>query len=458
MSTDDEAIARLRDADPAGDRETDLTSLRAAVDARTGTAAADAGGPEKPPASDELARRRAQRSRRHAWVAGVAASVLVGVAGYTAGMTVASGGVGGGDSADSAGGAAEPSVAFDGAGGDSGQSSLAGGAAQDSATEENAAGASDLMWGSSRAVFVASGLSGEAGSAEAFGYDPTGVASADTAAGLATALGIDGDAADQGGYWLVGDPAGRNVSVYDDGTASVSYSDPDLDPWACAVEGGEVDPDGGSDGFSGCATDGTGPADPIATATDFLTTIGVDLSGLELVVDYTDATSAGVSGYLPDVGRDMGGVWNLTVTDEGVYSAWGWLAPRTSLGDYDVISATDAVERLMDPRFGASNGITPLAAAETADSAGSVSGDTSVSSDAQQPTAPLAPVSPVEPGDPIAWPVTTYTITDAELTLSTYTLPDGAVVVLPTWSLTAADDGGTWTVVALTEAALDFEG
>ena len=457
MSTEDEAIARLRDADPARGLETETTSLRAAVDART-----QRSEHEQPNAPvDELERRRAQRSRRHAWVAGVAASVLVGVAGYTAGMTMASGGAGGGDSAadSAAGGAAEPSVADDdgeaAGGGPMEPGSLNGGGAAEES--DAAADSTDLMWGSTRAVFIASGLPGEAGDAEAFGYDPTGVASADTAADVASALGVEGDVVEEVGYWMVGQPDGRNVIVYDDGTASLSYSDPSLDPWACAVQGGEVDPDsgvsegdegGGADGFGGCATDGAGPADPIATATDFLTTIGVDVSGLDLVVEYSEAGSAAVSGYLPEVDHSMGGLWSLTVTDAGVYSAWGWLAPQTSLGDYDVISATDAVERLMDPRFGASNGVMPLATAEAG-------ADTAVSSEPQQP--PSA-VQPVEPGAPIAWPVTTYTITDAELTRSTYTLPDGAVVLLPTWSLTAADDGGTWTVVALTEAGLDFEG
>lgn len=378
MNADDEAIDRLRAADPARGRTTDLSSLRAAVDARTGAGAsapASPAGEAGDDPGDELARRRARRSRRNAWVAGVAASVLVGVTGYMAGMSVAGGGSGGGDSAaDSAeGGAAEPAYDSSGAMDDGADTSGL------QAEEDSAAGAdsSDLMWGSSRAVFVASGLSGETGSAEAFGYDPTGLASAGTAADVAAALGIDEDVADEGGYWMVGEPDGRNLSVYDDGTASLSYTDPSLDPWVCAVDVGGADPDsgvsdegGGSDGFSGCPTDSAAPpADPIATAGDFLTTIGVDVSGLELEVDYSDGGSASVSGYLPDVDRSTGGIWNLTVTADGVYSAWGWLALRTSLGDYDTISAADAVERLMDPRFGASNGVMPLAAAEAASGA-----------------------------------------------------------------------------------------
>jgi len=449
MNADDEAIARLRAADPARGQVTDMTSLRHAVELRT----AEPGGAAAQPrvaSDDELAGRRVRRSRRNAWVAGIAASLLVGVAGYTVGLTA------GADSttAESAGGATEPGVAIDGdAGADTAveDSGSAGGmAADDAAAGESA----DLMWGSTRAVFVASGLPSETASAEAFGYDPTGVASADSAAEIAAALGIEGEPVGYDGYWMVGDPSGRNVSIYDDGTASLSYTDPGLDPWACASEGGEIEPDsgdgGGSDSVGGCQADGVGPVDPVATAQEFLTTIGVDTASLEIVVDYSEGGAAGVSAYLPDVDRSMGGVWTLTIGSEGVYSAWGWLAPRSSLGEYDVVSATDAVERLMDPRFGATNGLMPLA---TDGGAELSSADTPVSDE----PAPAGPVEPVEPGAAIPWPVTTYTITGAELTLGTYTLPDGAVVLLPTWALTA-DEGGTWTVVALTEAGLDFEG
>lgn len=450
MNADDEAIARLRDADPARDQVTDLTSLRRAVELRTaGPGEGEAAQPE-PVRDDELTERRVRRSRRNAWVAGIAASLLVGVAGYTAGLTTGTDGT----TADSAGGAAEPGVALDSdAGADTAveDSGAASGMASDGAATSESA---DLMWGSTRAVFVASGLPSETASVEAFGYDPTGVASADTAAEIAGALGIEGDPVAHPGYWMVGDPSGRTVSVYDDGTASLSYTDPGLDPWACASEGGEIEPDGGdgggSDGFGGCASDGVGPVDPAATAQEFLTSIGVDTTSLEIVVDYSEGGAAGVSAYLPDVDRSMGGQWTLTVGSEGVYSAWGWLAPRSSLGGYDTISATDAVERLMDPRFGATNGLMPLAADGGAELS---SADAPVSDE----PSPAGPVEPVQPGGTIPWPVTTHTITGAELTLGTYALPDGAVVLLPTWLLTA-DDGGTWTVVALTEAGLDFEG
>lgn len=451
MNAEDEAIARIRAADPATWHVTDLSALRRAVDARVGgDAAADAPQAPEPPevptlphesrGTDELAARRARRSRRNAWLAGVAASVVVGASGYLAGVS----GIGAGMSGTGGGEDAEDAAAQSAAG--------EGGAADGEAMEEQAqddAVASDgvatedadTMLATSRAVFVASGLPDEAGTAEAFAYDPTGVASASRAEEIATGLGIAGDAVEQDGAWTVTGDDGRVVQVYADGVASVSYLDPALDPWACAVSSSDVsDPDAGE--LGSCAT--AEPTDPVGAARDFLTTIGVDVAGLELVVDHAEQGVATVGGYVDGVDRTAGPQWTITVVADGVYSAWGGLAPRTSLGSYDVISAADAVDRLMDPRFGASPVVQPY------ETGAEASGDAPVSS------TPGSPGAPPEPGSTIPWPVQTYTITDAALVLGQYTLPDGAVALLPTWSLTS-DDGLTWSVVAVTDDALDFD-
>jgi hypothetical protein len=79
--------------------------------------------------------------------------------------------------------------------------------------------------------------------------------------------------------------------------------------------------------------------------------------------------------------------------------------------------------------------------------------DSPASSD---PAEAPGPVTPAQPGEPIPWPVTEVTISDAELTLASYTLPSGAVALLPTWSLTATGDGGTWSALAVAEGELDL--
>ena len=45
--------------------------------------------------------------------------------------------------------------------------------------------------------------------------------------------------------------------------------------------------------------------------------------------------------------------WSLELSATGISSVSGGLAPLVSLGDYPVVSATEAFDRLSDPRFGA---------------------------------------------------------------------------------------------------------
>lgn len=456
MNADDEAIDRIRAADPARAQATDLASLRRAVDRHIES---EASGPDDGDTMadgdelirDELAARRAKRSRRRAWVAGIAASALVGTGGYLVGLT--SGGAGGGDSAaDSAEeapavSAADSGAELDSSGGGAGGAEMGPTEAQDGAEQYEDAD-TRLAWG--RVVFVASGLPDETGSAEAFAYDATSTDPETTVTELAAALGIDGEAVEEGGgYWVVRGSDGRTVEADADGTASVGYSDPSLDPWVCTVEGSDAPaPDSGGDGggtssVGACPDETSAPADPVGTARDFLGTIGVDVADLRLDVESSGGGTATVSGYRSDAAGDTP-TWNVTVADGGVYSAWGWLASVVPLGSYDTVSATTAVERLTDPRFGA-GGIQPLAE----DGLTVLDGDASVSSQ------PRVPDAPVEPGSDIPWPVTTYTISAAELGLGTYSLPDGSVVLLPTWSLTS-EEGLTWSVVAVADDQLDF--
>lgn len=101
-----------------------------------------------------------------------------------------------------------------------------------------------------------------------------------------------------------------------------------------------------------------------------------------------------------------------------------------SLGSYPVVSEEEAVERLGDPRF-----------------AGAVLGGGS------QPAQPGAEVP--SPGGRIAWPVEDVTIVSANLTEARYTLPDGAVLLVPAYDLADAA-GSRWTVLAVDEELLDL--
>lgn len=107
-------------------------------------------------------------------------------------------------------------------------------------------------------------------------------------------------------------------------------------------------------------------------------------------------------------------------------------ADGTSLGTYPVVSEEAAVERLGDPRF-----------APAARGAGQSGSDGDASAEAPAP------------GGPIAWPVEDVTIVSAVLTEVRYTLPDGAVLLVPAYDLADAA-GSSWTVIAVDEELLDF--
>jgi len=149
-------------------------------------------------------------------------------------------------------------------------------------------------------------------------------------------------------------------------------------------------------------------------------------------------------------GQRTGGAWSFSFVSSGIQSLYGSLAPMVELGDYDVVSPTDAVARLTDPRFGPSyGGMMPLAAQgdDTARSSAEIAPEPS-----EEPTVPATP----DAGSPLAWPVQHVTIVSARLGLASTSLPTGAAVLVPTYELSDAD-GAVWTVIAVADDDLDFD-
>lgn len=454
----DDVLARLRDADPAGDVEPDLVRLRSAVDARLAAEATDTTpAPATQARTDELAARRARR--RLPMVAAVAAAaVIVGSAGYGLGRlgpqppadTVIT--LPAGATAEGGGGGAEPAPL---------------GAAADARLSIFPPG------GGWRTVFSASGLSDAAGSGQAWVFDAASVFSKESAEAAARALGLEGEAASDFGAWVVGsrDGTGPTLSLQPDGWASLSFYDPTRDPYSCLRA---EDAAAGAGGVR-CATDDPGPAPSGPEAAARLRALLADL-GIEATIevettvyDVTEEGSARMTtatGHGVLDGQRTGVTWSVTLLGNGVQSFYGPLAPLAELGTYDVVSENEAVRRLNDPRFGGSGGFIPLAAAResAASDAGAAVAPADVATDvvtepdvtssdiqAETPTVPPA----VDPGSAIPWPVTEVTITGARLGSAVQWLPDGQVVILPAYELTD-DDGGTWSVLAVADSRLDF--
>ena len=154
-------------------------------------------------------------------------------------------------------------------------------------------------------------------------------------------------------------------------------------------------------------------------------------------------------------GQRTGLLWNMTLVEDGVQSLYGALAPLTPLGTYDVVSPDEAVGRLTDPRFGPTMG-GPVIAADAAAAGSEVA--TIEPGVGTEPAGPLedgTPPAAVQPGATFSWPVVEVTLTEARPALTQHTQPDGATVLLPAYEL-SGDDGAVWSVIAVTDAGLDF--
>lgn len=472
------AVDRLVAADPATGEDVDLAAVRALVDARLADDAPSAAG------TDDLAARRAQRwASWPARAAGVAAVALLvgGGGGYAIGAS--------GQTPEPA---ALPAITLEGGGAGPG-GPLRAQAAEDVAGAAPGAGmqgAQDaavgiLPYQSGRAVFTGSGLSTEGGVAEAYALDAPAAYGAQTVAAAAAVLGVEGEPEESEWGWTVGpdDGSAASVSVSLDGLVSLSYWDPAKDPWGCAVvgvepqaaesdgaeggdEGGGEDADGGDGDLvvepmpveplpAECAERDLGPAPTgdaaSAALRDLMDALGVDTGAYEFVAEeWGDPSFGHVTAHHVLDGRRTGLQWTASLTGAGVQSLNGFTAPLTPLGQYAVVSPAEAVERLSDPRFATGWG-GPVAWLEGT--------DPYARAGATEPGLVHTPTLPgtVAPGADVSWPVDQVTIEDARLGLAHHTTPDGASVLVPTYELIGSD-GGIWTVVAVTDEHLDFEG
>lgn len=434
----EDALARLRAADPAQGAEVDVARLRTAVDARI---AAEAGGEGLAPVTDI----RASRSRRWLRVASAAAAaVVVGGVGFGLGNGALLGRTGGGD------------TAFDGAATSEAASGLA---PADAAAPEAGGGGVDsaaamderMIWPGwpERQTFTPVGLPNEAGTATMWAFDATAAWTEARVAEIAAVLGVEGTPELTDGSWVVGtlDGTGPYLMVYPDGQAGLNFYDPAADPWNCEAV---------REGAAECPDLGPAPTDDEARqlTRDLLAELGLDPAAFEYEVSKDEGAGwISVAAYQLLDGRRTGVSWWASYSGGGLQSLSGSLAALVDLGTYPVVGAEEAVSRITDPRFGTIGGFSVLPAAR---GGGVLEGDAMVEDQVVAPdTTPTEPPAPLAPGAAVPWPVEDVEITGAELGLAQWTTADGVSLLVPAWEL-SADDGRTWTVLALAEDALDM--
>lgn len=432
-SEPDAAYERLKAADRAADAAPDLGRLGASL--RERMASDDAA-----PVPDEVTSRRQRRAPLWlTWAAAAAAAVVVlGGSGFALGRSTAAVDVA------SAQHDAPPHVGPErGAG--STDDSEAGGAGIGGPGGAGTAGGA-----SGHAVFTSSGFSASPGSAAAWTFDGRKVYSKETAARIAKVLGVEGEPRqlEDGGGWSVGpgDPSGPGVTLFLDPLVRFQFHDPTRDPHACRPAGSEPEEPEVASGAEApevreCPVrprPGPNDEEAVAKMRAHLQSLGADPESFAYAVERYDPQVARVSAEAVVAGRRTGVMWDTEWVDSGLVSSYGFLSVPVSLGEYAVVSEREAVARLSDPRFG-STFIGP-----------------DPGPDETKPfAAPRSVVKPVAPGAEIWWPVENITLTKAQLQLALEYQEDQSVALVPTYHL-SADDGRTWTVIAVAERHLDF--
>lgn len=497
---DDEVLARLRAADPAQGAHPDLHRISEQLRGQTPLGSHQqiaaslgqdsAAGHSFSHTSETVVRVRdphARTGRGGLLVAASVAALAMAGGGYAVGA-----GVAGGDNQGTV--ASEQDEATDSSATDSSAAADTGAAegfdSAESYAEGGYSGGDAGVLGPVIPV-AGEGLSTERTTGPVYapaGGEPSGAG--DQLQPYAEALGIQGKVQDYGsGADLTDSADGRSLHVYlQGGLTSFDYSNPALDSWCEETMDQAKDGDYSPFGEGGpqeieCATLGEPPAEDqaISAAQEFLDQAGVDYTGLDFVVESSfgwfgtgpepgDEASAtaepdslnlddhyamladqlladeeltDVSVVISDPNFPVGDyrTWHVSVTSAGVSYASVQLGDLVELGDYEVISAREAVERANDVRFQQLGVYIPDLEYD----------DLAYTEEWEEP----APLPAVEPGAPIPFPVGEATVTGADLHTGVLTLWDGTEFLVPAWNLTDAD-GNSWQVVGLAEDALDF--
>lgn len=232
------------------------------------------------------------------------------------------------------------------------------------------------------------------------------------------------------GGWVVGSDGGPQVRIEPGSMVMWTY------------QGGD-----GSDGVSGLAAESVvvatpsteptglpGTADPEqakAVTRAFLGDLGVPLDQVDWQVEVTPEATT-VTAWQVIAGQRIDQSWTLTLGPTGeILSASGFGATPVEIPGYEVIGAASAVVRARRPGWSAL-GPTPLEPGTEA--LAPVAGD-QVASDER-------PMAVIE--------VANLDVVSAELGLAQFRQPDGALLILPSYRLTASD-GSVWSVVAISD-------
>jgi hypothetical protein len=439
------ALDALRAADPIPDD--DPAALAAARAVTLARIAREPLGDEFPRSASAPTRRRRSWSWPRVAVAASVAAIGVGLVGLAVGRATApqpaATVVAGSDAEALGGGGAPPgpAVATEAAlGADAAKSSMIGG-----------------WYGGSTVVEPGPAVPDEPGTAAGYRFASDGTDPADLARAVAGVFGVDGDVREQDGMWMAGsaDWTGPTVTVTSYGSMLTwSYSDPTVVP--CVVAQPEPAVEEGAASTPGSAPDACEPVgDPAPSAAEaealargLLADLGVDGEGLRWESYADGATASASAALLLDGASTPISHWFSFGPGGAVQSASGTSAEVVAVPDYPVLGARSAILRAQQPGWGGllapRDGVVALAAEGAR---GVASSDATVASAEAAPPPP----APELDGRPVAQvPMTRLIARSATPTVVAWYQPDGTTLMVPGYAL-AADDGTTWTVIAVAE-------
>ncbi len=287
------------------------------------------------------------------------------------------------------------------------------------------------VWDTRTTFAAVSELSTSTGTAEAWSLEAPEELGEERLAAMATVLGIDGDPRPQNSGWTVR-ADGHILDLSPGAGGRISYRTPERGPSA-SCEG------------EGCPDMAPGIEDEaVSAARALLDRLGLSAGEHHWSVQGGSGDSTvNVRAGLVVQGHRTGLGWTFWVDNGEVVQFGGtWVSP-TSLGDYPVVSEEQALERLMDPRFGAFSG--DQSTANPPPPFASWFSDRGAPSGAER----------LDAGDTLRWPVRHVTVTEARLGLGLFHLADGQSVLLPAYEFTDTE-GRPWSVIAVADDRLDF--
>lgn len=371
----------------------------------------------------------------------------------------------------------------------------------------NAADARWSPYGYGLLLIAGSQLPDESGTADGWMFRST-AERGDTLAALRKVTGLTSIERDDYGQLTVSEGDGSSLWVSGDQLGSFGAYVASRSPWICegiitgkpgidvpmglaadsggsapvrdAVVPGSVEPAMVEPAPQPCHTRGTPqPARARSQALDAFRLLGLDLDNTTVTVR-PDEASVNVTAEILLGGTPTGMSWSADVSADGVYSLYGFTAQGQRIVGYPVVGAVTAVTRSADPRFMQfgpvflgpwdTGGIVPLvkdsnvgpgtppqsgAVTTLPESVTSGAEATTTSGGSGSAVAQPTPVRTVDGRPVLTGTLDEVVITSATMALSQFNLGDGSVALLPVWVL-RADDGRTWSMLALDDRYVEF--